>query len=198
MQRRTDFEEEARLVIEDFQRLTGETVSPPIPVKVIAEKALDFVVIFRPLEGQASALLHLDKRLIEINSADSPGRQRFSIAHEIGHIRLHSKQVDLETPPIPGLFGDYSAPHVCRIDNREWWEVEANKFAAALLMPVYLLRAEVKRERLHFEGWSLGVGQILKAVTSRLAGRFITSLEAMHIRLKDTGLASELFMDRLL
>lgn len=198
MRRRIDFEEEARLLIEDFQRRTDGTVCPPIPVKDIAEGALDFVVIFRPLEGQASALLHLDKRLIEINSVDPPGRRRFSIAHEIGHIRLHSKQVDLETPPIPGLFGDYSAPHVCRIDNREWWEVEANKFAAALLMPVYLLRVEVERERLYFEDWSLDSNQMVKAVTRRLAGRFMTSLEAMRIRLKDTGLASELLMERLL
>jgi hypothetical protein len=78
-------------------------------------------------------------------AAEWPGRRRFTIGHELGHHILHRTGpqtlfcrravVDVEPasaaarPPLPDL------------------EEEANVFAAALLMPAELLRAEYARDR---------------------------------------------------
>lgn len=74
-------------------------------------------------------LCDFDNTLIEISDLSSlpPGQKRFSLAHEIGHIRLHEKiyPMLLRSPPIRGpKKRDYS--HV---------EDEAERFAAELLMP---------------------------------------------------------------
>lgn len=61
---------------------------------------------------------------IYINKNELPERQRFTIAHEIGHILLHHKGgQDIE-------FTDYRNND--RYDQKEF---EADNFAAALLMP---------------------------------------------------------------
>jgi hypothetical protein len=78
-------------------------------------------------------------------AAEWPGRRRFTIGHELGHHVLHRSgqqtlfcrraAVDVDPgsvparPPLPEL------------------EEEANVFAAALLMPAEMLRAEYARDR---------------------------------------------------
>lgn len=63
---------------------------------------------------------------IVVNDSVSLVRQRFSVAHELGHIRLKH-----------GLLGFSTAGIVIR---REWMEVNANYFASELLMPKPLLQ----------------------------------------------------------
>jgi len=67
-----------------------------------------------------------DKHAIYVNQSDIIERQRFTIAHEIGHIILHHNIKESEFEEV-----DY------RGKNKvfEPKEYEANNFAAALLMP---------------------------------------------------------------
>ncbi len=89
----------------------------------------------RPLSGAEAQLLAVGaKAIITISTGeDNPCRERFSIAHELGHLELHRTKSDL---------------WVCKsghIDDgrtrsaKQPEEQEANEFAAALLLPDHLL-----------------------------------------------------------
>lgn len=68
--------------------------------------------------------------LIRVNSYDAPVRQRFTIAHEIGHWLLgHVKPGEL-------AHRDPKNPYAV-MDGRE---IEANRFAAQLLMPEHIVK----------------------------------------------------------
>lgn len=67
----------------------------------------------------------------------TPGRVRFTIGHELGHYYLH--RAYLLTGRSHGSKADFRSTNEM--------EQEADEFAAALLMPLELFRAEVKRYR---------------------------------------------------
>lgn len=100
--------------------------------------------------------------LITYNSLDVPVRQRFTIAHEIGH-HVHG---DVDAPR------DTSEQFSARA--RDPREVAANRFAAALLMPAALVKHLVLEQR---------VTDLVK-----LAKTFGVSTAAMEFRLKAIGL----------
>lgn len=100
--------------------------------------------------------------LITYNVADAPVRQRFTIAHEIGH-HVHG---DLDAPR------DTTEQFSARA--RDPKEVAANRFAAALLMPAALVKHMVFEQRV--------------TDLSRLAKAFGVSTAAMAFRLKAIGL----------
>ena len=101
----------------------------PTPIERLAELE-GATIVRRPAEGAQSGFLYRDgsNKIIGVNSKTSAKRQRFTVAHEIGHLVLH---------PSNGLIVDH------QIDNRDELsslgidqrEIEANAFAAALLMP---------------------------------------------------------------
>lgn len=61
--------------------------------------------------------------VITVNEADALVRQRFTLAHELGHLLLHPERIALRDH---GFSGDAR-------------EVEANRFAADILMPLWML-----------------------------------------------------------
>ncbi len=90
----------------------------PVPVETIAALCGYQVVLLTTLPPELSGLVSLEKRLIGINGKHHSRRQRFSIAHELGHILLkHPPEID-------------ATPFEIRIVDRE-----ADVFAAELLMP---------------------------------------------------------------
>lgn len=122
---------------------------------------LKIPVCFAPLDPFDGCYIRnkANKRLvILINSSTTTLRQFFSIAHELGHIAL-------KHPPVAFL------------DNRPveqcdpWHEVEANAFAAELLMPKHILRP-------------------MGPMTAKELARYChVSLEAATIRVKQLGWA---------
>ncbi|WP_420238023.1 ImmA/IrrE family metallo-endopeptidase [Telmatobacter bradus] len=94
---------------------------------------------------------------IIVNKLDHRPRQRFTIAHEVGHFLLHRDRIG------DGLKDD--ALYRSGLSTRE--EVEANKLAAMILMPFHLLDREVKA----------GIS------VQDLADKFGVSKQAMSIRL---------------
>ena len=67
-------------------------VAPPVPVEKLA-KLKGAVVRYEPFQGQMSGLLYKskapDQAVIGVNALDPGFRQRFTIAHELGHLLLH-------------------------------------------------------------------------------------------------------------
>jgi Zn-dependent peptidase ImmA (M78 family) len=153
----------------------------PIDVGKLAEKA-GYRVVFRYFdEADLSATVIREASgqiTLGINTLHAPVRQRFSIAHEIGHAQLHL-QTDGEAlfvdPPAGVLFRDSRAS--LGEDPRE---INANQFAAALLMPTEMVRqALTKLAR---------SGRLtIDSAVSRLASQFEVSPQAMRYRLVVLG-----------
>ena len=150
-------------------------VAPPVPVEQLAEH-MGAVVRYAPFDGQMSGLLHRsedgNRAVIGVNSRHPTVRQRFSIAHELGHLVLHEPAFQIDQHAFVSFRNSKSSsasdPH----------EIEANQFAAALLMPEVLLRACVDQ---------LGENPDVEESIRRLAQRFDVSTQAMTIRLTSLG-----------
>src|SRR6202030_4863019 len=88
-----------------------------------------------------------------VNSLQHPNRQRFTIAHECGHLVLHR---DLITHVV---HIDKKFPVLRRDDKSatgsERIEIQANQFAAELTMPRALLLQAVKNQLIDIAGCEL-------------------------------------------
>jgi len=83
-----------------------------------------------------------------VNQSDVPYRKRFTIAHELGHHFLHLLADGDFVDSAIDLFRDLESPAEAAGPRRA--EIQANQFAAALLMPADLVRdAFVKCQDLH-------------------------------------------------
>lgn len=99
-----------------------------------------------------------ENKIIYVNTKEPTQRQRFTIAHELGHALLHN-----ETLPRESYKNDWG--------TRQIKEMEANRFAAELLMPRRAVNAVVNTAPPFLE----------------LCRIFDVSGEAMDIRLKNLG-----------
>lgn len=113
------------------------------------------------------------KSIIGVNNSHSPNRRRFTIAHELGHYFLHQFE---------GLHLDKTF-HRSGLSSLgiSTEEIEANAFAAELLMPDHLVRKAVAG----FEGDLISDSGI-----EQLAESFQVSSQAMSIRLANLGFIS--------
>lgn len=172
-------EDRARQLLRDL-----DILGPPVPVDDIARR-LGATISREPFRGGISGMLYrtVDTAIVGVNSAEPETRQRFTIAHEIGHFLLH------EGRP---LIVDR---HV-RVDRRDASssmgtkreEVEANAFAAELLMPEEMIRHQF--EALAKDHASLPAERLV----NRLARQFEVSGQAMEIRLGSLGFLSQLIV----
>lgn len=71
---------------------------------------------------------------IIVRASDPYVRRRFTVAHEIGHFVLHRKRIG----------SSLTDDAMYRSNLSSWEEVEANRFAAHVLMPAALVRKYVK------------------------------------------------------
>lgn len=149
--------------------------SVPVPVERIV-KALGIRVEYAPLDGELSGLAYVREGLpiVGINTLHSPNRQRFTLAHELAHVQLHGPELE-------------NAVHVDRGSLRrdaisaagtDPIEIEANTFAAELLMPQDLLLAILDGRSIDLEDDEAVAG---------LAKRFRVSEAAMRFRLDSLG-----------
>lgn len=186
---------EARQTLAEWERKTGP-LKPPIAVDDLADLLylLAIDVTFE-LPSTLAGRLYAEQRIIEVRRNDHPRRQRFTIAHEVGHYRLHVIAAGITTSsyacsattisggdgsehttamlrerPLPGLTAP-ALPARPAASNQEirQREVEANAFAAELLMPAPLVEQAVER-----------YGKDVPA----LAELFDVSRQAMQIRLE--------------
>jgi Zn-dependent peptidase ImmA (M78 family) len=151
---------------------------PPVDVKLVARR-LGLKIIFLELGEDVSGLLisKADSTIIAVQESDSPRRQRFTIAHEIGHFSLRHQFE-------PGGHVHVDRGHLITPRNSrsstgvDFKEIEANQFAACLLMPSRLLLARIK---------VLRVKSLCDCHVEVLANEFKVSEQAMTIRLSTLG-----------
>jgi len=93
-----------------------------------------------------SGILVVEKKRAAIgyNMSHAPVRQRFTIAHEIGHYVLHAKN-SAQSHLFIDKHVTYRRDGLSSTGNDQQ-EVEANAFAAALLMPEKLIRKEIEKQ----------------------------------------------------
>lgn len=158
-----------------------DLLKAPINLKRLAKK-LDITIEEQDLDDDISGFLLKDKlnSTIGINKYHAKVRKRFTLAHEIGHFKLHN----IDSP----IFVDYSykgsmlrskeSNKIYRRANNKvnpTMEKEANFFAANLLMPKSLIKLEIEKlnNNLDYDN-----------KVSKLAEIFIVSTQAMDYRLK--------------
>jgi Zn-dependent peptidase ImmA (M78 family) len=153
----------------------------PVRVELIARSA-GLPLVEKAMDADVSgALVSAGGQFgIAVNATHAPVRKRFTIAHELGHYLLEHE---------PGDHLDWEFT-VIRRDGRsseanDRQEIEANFFAASLLMPRHFLRADVER-KCRFNGEvQLDEGEI-----AVLAKKYGVSKTAMHYRLVNLGFVS--------
>lgn len=150
----------------------------PIDVERIAEN-LGLRVVAEDLGSEISGLLVSKDGMasIAVERSDPPVRKRFTIAHEIGHflLRHHLQRNEL-------VHADehwqviYRSPQASA--GLDPMEVQANQFAASLLMPTKLLRERAEKLQ----------KPLSEKDVRALANEFKVSEQAMTIRLSGLGL----------
>ena len=147
----------------------------PVPVERIA-KLRGIRVEYAPLDDELSGLAYIrdDVPIIGINALHAPNRQRFTLAHELAHVQLHRPELERAVHVDRGsLRRDALAA-----EGVDPIEIEANTFAAELLMPTPLLISALKRHPVDLEDDN---------AVAALAKRFRVSDAAMRYRLNSLG-----------
>ncbi len=142
----------------------------PVPVEDIAQM-LGAKIVLNDFNNEISGVLIRRGTNIVIGVAkeQAPTRQRFTIAHEIGHLLLHEgEEVHVDRDFRVNLRSPSSAEAV------DVNEIEANAFAASLLMPEKMLQVDVKELAVDFED---------ATKIDALASRYKVSNQAMTFRL---------------
>ena len=134
-------EEAADHLLDEYRDFAG-TFDLPVPVESIAEHLLkyDLEITDQGLFADPSFLggISFETNTIFVNASieDHEGRYTFTIAHEIGHHVLHKDMYD-------ELISDRSQI-MCREEKKKpLIERQADRFAAALMMPRQTITAEV-------------------------------------------------------
>ena len=148
----------------------------PVDVEGLPEKmGIQFRKAFLPREISGMLERWEDTFLITVAANDPHTRQRFTLAHELGHYMLHRKLIgaglDDDRAYRSTEAGKY---HNTLIGPRE--ETEANRFAANLLMPVELIARE----------WNARNRVISQNVVEEMATLFKVSKKSMEIRLENS------------
>lgn len=172
----------AQAVLRDFEERYDVADVPPVPVERVASSLLglflDEADDLRALpgapadQGRLSGMLDAGEMVVWVDRGEarrSPGRRRFTIAHEIGHLVLHVPryhEVFYDRPADIREIEETSAAELPELRQRER---EANVFARELLMPETLVN-----EQAHATGFNLPA----------LAKRFEVSVPAMRLRLR--------------
>ena len=172
-------------MMKSYQRKIEERVSKilkdckiseaPVPINSIAEQ-MGLTIKPYDLGVNVSGVLVINQNTatIGINPLDPPVRQRFTIAHELGHYELHRDKGDLFVDKQRILFRDENSS-LGELRN----EKEANAFAAAILMPENLMNKEIKKKHLNVSD---------EEAVKKLAKTFGVSEIAMTFRITNLNL----------
>jgi Zn-dependent peptidase ImmA (M78 family) len=157
------------------QKLLEEhgVTSAPVPVERVAKSLAQ--VRFSPLDDELSGMVYVKEGtpIIGVNALHHPNRQRFTIAHECGHLILHRAEIT------KGIHVDKDFPTMLMRDSLSSagvneMEIEANLFASELLMPALLLASSLQDEPFDIDD---------EGAVTALAKQYKVSVSAMRFRL---------------
>jgi hypothetical protein len=167
--------------IREAERVLQQHSVVSVPVKVdriasawahVIKQRLDtdisgmLVPLPNPVDGKSWAIV--------VNRLHSEVRQRFTIAHELGHLLLHGyKSAHADRTFKVRLRDSHSS------EGSVLEEVEANRFAAELLMPAAVIRKRLANHSIEYAP----VGGAAEQEIANLAKEFNVSTQALQIRL---------------
>src|SRR5690348_3386367 len=145
-----------------------EVARPPVDVARIAESE-GAEISYERLEDDLSGFFVSGKTkfVIGVNRWHHENRQRFTIAHELGHHALH----DFDDVHVDRTFRFRSSISAKAIDIEE---IEANTFAAWILIPERMLLADIRGSGIDLQDDEKIQG---------LASRYEVSQQSMSFRL---------------
>jgi predicted transcriptional regulator len=179
--------------------MTGEAREPPVPTRASKERVHDFAEdvarrlgfhpgdLLEPIVSSLGGTIALQspfdffdeppsivvegprKFTIHLPVTTSPRRNRFTVAHELGHLFLHYPMVQKAKPGACMVATRQVDEHDPTQQRAEW---EANWFAAGFLMP---------------RGQFLARLSALRGDVSAVAEEFDVSLSAASLRAKTLG-----------
>ena len=164
----TDEKRQAERAAEDtIQDAFGslEAVEFPIDLNIILDRYAISLKKGGFTDETISGAFNRSESTIYVSERESSERQLFTVAHELGHFKLHK---DRTTDIL------YRMPLWPFNNGEAKDETQANWFAANLLMPKQAVK----------QMWSITHD------IEQIAGFFGVSKTAMHFRLKDLGLIS--------
>ncbi len=206
-------EAEAEVLFALWQQKHGEVADPPVPVDEMIELQLGLRYEIDDLQtrfGHPDVLgaiwfkdrvIRVDQSLDPVENPRMLGRYRFTLAHEIGHWQMHRKVFVSDEAQMSLTTAAEEPAFVCRSTDQAREEMQANAFAAFLLMPRDLVRRAWIKWRgrddvvcvldLNVPTFSGSVMENQKAAMQRfskpMAERFHVSAEAMSYRLEALG-----------
>jgi Zn-dependent peptidase ImmA (M78 family) len=142
-------EREADVLLAEYAEIIEPIMTPPVPIEELVGTVLELRHQFFDMKSifpfaDVLGAIWFENATIGIDSHLNPdtfprrrGRYHFTLAHEVGHWRLH-RQHYIKNPAERMLFDDGSPKPdvICRSSERkkpvEW---QADTFAASLLMP---------------------------------------------------------------
>lgn len=155
--------------------------SAPVDVEKIV-KALKISISLESVNDELSGFLYRDKKanraVIGANKAHHENRQRFTIAHELGHFLLHEGEtIHLDSGPRNSFTINLRNTESAKGEDDD--EREANLFAAELLMPADFLAKDL-------EGQDLDIFEE-NTFLPELASKYKVSVQALTFRLANLG-----------
>lgn len=180
-------EREADLLLDEYALKFAAVTAPPVPVDEIVETHLKLTLVYLDMKslfpfGDVHGAMWFQRAQIGIEQSLDPyrnpsrlGRYHFTLAHEVGHWRLH-RQHFMANSAQRLLFEDGTPKPdvVCRSSEKsqpvEW---QANTFAACLLMP----------RKMVFEEWSKFHGEEDGPIAiAELRARYAETAESIFYR----------------
>ena len=143
---------------------------PAVPVEKIA-KAEGLIITKKHLDDDTAGFLlrSAGAKFIGVNQSQAPTRQRFTIAHELGHALLHEGEELHVDKNFRINFRDVVSSLASNVE-----EIESNTFAAWLLMPSQFLVKQITSEHLDIDD---------SFEVEKLAKRYQVSAQSMTYRL---------------
>jgi len=229
-----DIEKEAALLLAEYAETTGAPLTLPVPVEEITTYHLALRLGFANLHEtlripmlrdqpdilgaiwvDTEAVL-IDRSLDPKHNPSMAGRYRFSVAHEIGHWRLHRSYVAKDANQASLFDGSPEPTVICRSSQaKEPIEWQADFFSSCLLMPRHRVHKEwqerlgrnrpllssdlrpngrvmMRAQTMIYEQGRSETGAVddalFEEVAKPIARRFGVSAPAMRIRLEKLGL----------
>jgi Zn-dependent peptidase ImmA (M78 family) len=229
-----EIEKEAELLLAEYAETTGAPFKLPVPVEEITTYQLALRLGFANLHEtfripmlrdqpdilgaiwvDTEAVL-IDRSLDPKHNPSMAGRYRFSVAHEIGHWRLHRSYVAKDANQASLFDGSPEPTVICRSSQaKEPIEWQADFFSSCLLMPRHRVHKEwleclgrtrplllsdlrpigrvmMRAQTMIYEQGRSETGAVddalFEEVAKPIARRFGVSAPAMRIRLEKLGL----------
>lgn len=168
--------EDIELHSETILGQSGFIAAIPVEIELLLEATFGYSVVYdETLPLGVDGAIEPERNCIRVSThIDHLGRQRFTLAHELGHLILHIPHIQNYRIQAP-LFKQIETPALLQNDSAEW---QANMFASAILMPRQHMI--LKYGALANEGaW---------VDPRRVADEFQVSIKAAEIRLEILGI----------